>query len=82
MAAMGVGEEEREKKVILIVCSKFFSFSCKISTWHVRIGGCKHGGLHSIRTEFNLFFFSINNTLLHVFNVLNEWAHFSWAYQF
>jgi hypothetical protein len=54
---MGVGEEEREKKVILIVCSKFFSFSCKISTWHIWIGGCKHGGLHSIRTEFNLFFF-------------------------
>ena len=33
VATMGVGEEEREKKVILIVCSKFFSFSCKISTW-------------------------------------------------
>ena len=27
---MGVGEEERERKEILIVCGKFFSFSCKI----------------------------------------------------
>ena len=32
---MGVGEEEKERKEILIVCGKFFSFSCKMSTWHV-----------------------------------------------
>ena len=38
---MGVGEEEKERKEILIVCGKFFSFSCKMSTWHVQIGGCK-----------------------------------------
>jgi hypothetical protein len=42
VAAMGVDVEEREKKVILIVCGKVFSFSCKIPMWHVRIGGCKH----------------------------------------
>jgi hypothetical protein len=59
-AAMGVDAEEREKKVILIVCGKVFSFSCKIPMWHVRIGGCKHAVLHPIRIEFNLFFPSIN----------------------
>ena len=41
VAAMGVGEK-KERKVILIVYGKFFSFNCKMPTWHVRIGKCKH----------------------------------------
>ena len=50
---MGVGEK-KERKVILIVYGKFFSFNCKMPTWHVRIGKCKHQSFTPNRIEFNL----------------------------
>jgi hypothetical protein len=50
--------------VILIVCGKFFSFSCKMPTWQVRIGGCKPEVLHPICIEFNLYIISIKENIM------------------
>ena len=50
--------------MILIVCGKIFSFSCKMLMWQVRIGGCKLEVLHSIYIEFNLYIISIKENIM------------------
>jgi hypothetical protein len=75
VAAMGVGEEERERKVISIVCGKVSGFSCKMPTLHVQIGGCKHGGFY---TQFVLNLISTPNASM----ISHLWFLLIWAIDF